>query len=196
MRQICVGHEWSFGKNRAGNLDLLQKLGAKDNFEVVGIKPVRVNENVVSSTAIRNAIQEGNFQRAAEMLGRDYTILGTVVHGQAIGNSLGFPTANLSAHSEQFPPNGVYLAEASLDGSSFEGVINLGVRPTVARGIPERTLEIHLLDFKGDIYGKDLEVRFDRFLRPEMKFGNADELRDQIRKDVENACAIIASRDR
>jgi riboflavin kinase/FMN adenylyltransferase len=190
LRQICVGHEWSFGKNRAGNLKLLQKLGRENNFEVVGIKPVGVNGSVVSSTAIRNAIEEGNFQRAAEMLGRDYTILGTVVHGQAIGNGLGFPTANLSAHSEQFPPNGVYLAEASLDGSSYHGVINLGVRPTVARGMPERTLEIHLLDFNREIYGKDLEVRFDRFLRPEMKFGNVDALRDQIRKDVETARAL------
>lgn len=192
LRQICVGHEWSFGKNRAGNLELLQKLGAENNFEVVGIKPVLVNGTVVSSTAIRNAIEEGNFQRAAEMLGRDYTILGTVIHGQAIGNSLGFPTANLSAHSEQFPPNGVYYAEASLDGSVYHGVMNLGVRPTVARGVPERTLEIHLLDFNQDIYGKDLEVRFDRFLRPEMKFGNVDALRDQIRKDVETARTLAA----
>lgn len=194
LRQICVGHEWSFGKNRAGNLALLQKLGAENDFEVVGIKPVRVNGSVVSSTSIRNAIQEGDFQRAAEMLGRDYTILGTVVHGQAIGNSLGFPTANLSAHSEQFPPNGVYLAEASLDGDAHRGVINLGVRPTVARGILERNLEIHLLDFNRDIYGKDIEVRFDRFLRAEMRFGSVDALRDQIRKDVETARTLAEGR--
>jgi riboflavin kinase/FMN adenylyltransferase len=194
LRQICVGHEWSFGKNRAGNLELLQKLGAENNFEVVGIKPVRVNDRVVSSTAIRSAVEEGDFGRAAEMLGRDYTILGTVVHGQAIGNSLGFPTANLSAHSEQFPPNGVYLAKASLDGSAYHGVINLGVRPTVARGVPERTLEIHLLDFDRDIYEKDIEVRFDRFLRPEMKFGSVDALRDQIRKDVETARSFADGR--
>jgi riboflavin kinase/FMN adenylyltransferase len=192
LRQICVGHEWSFGKNRAGNLDLLKSLGQQSNFDVIGIKPVRVNGSVVSSTAIRTAVQNGDFARAAEMLGRDYTILGTVVHGQAIGNSLGFPTANLSAHSEQFPPNGVYLAEASLDGNSYHGVINLGVRPTVARGVPERTLEIHLLDFDRDIYGRDIEVRFDRFLRTEMKFANVDELRDQIRKDVESARRIVA----
>lgn len=194
LRQICVGHEWSFGKNRAGNLELLQKLGAENNFEVVGIKPVRVNGSVVSSTAIRNAVQKGDFGRAAEMLGREYTILGTVVHGQAIGNSLGFPTANLSAHSEQFPPNGVYLAEASVDDNSYHGVINLGVRPTVARGVPERTLEIHLLDFDRDIYGRDIEVRFNRFLRTEMKFANVDELRDQIRKDVETARQLSVQR--
>jgi riboflavin kinase/FMN adenylyltransferase len=190
LRQICVGHEWSFGKNRAGNLELLKSLGQESNFEVVGIKPVRVNGNVASSTAIRTAVQNGDFARAAEMLGRDYTILGTVVHGQALGNSLGFPTANLSAHSEQFPPNGVYLAEAYLDKSSYHGLINLGVRPTVARGVSQRTLEIHLLDFDRDIYGREIEVRFNRFLRPEMKFANVDELRDQIRKDVESARAL------
>jgi riboflavin kinase/FMN adenylyltransferase len=137
-------------------------------------------------------VENGDFAKAAGMLGRDYTILGTVVHGQAIGNGLGFPTANLSAHSEQFPPNGVYLAEATLDRENYPGVINLGVRPTVSRGLPERTLEIHLLDFTGDIYGKDLEVRFDRFLRPEMKFENVNALRDQIRQDVEKARALAA----
>jgi riboflavin kinase/FMN adenylyltransferase len=194
LGQICVGHEWSFGRNRAGNLDLLQSLGREYRFEVVGIKPVRANGNVVSSTAIRGAIQQGDFAKAAEMLGRAYTILGTVVHGQAVGNSLGFPTANLSAHSEQFPPNGVYFAEAALDGQDFHGLINLGVRPTVARGAPERTLEIHLLDFDRDVYGKDIEVRFDQVLRPEMKFSSVNELRDQIRKDVETARMLVAAK--
>ncbi len=192
LGQICVGHEWSFGKNRAGNLTLLQKLGAERDFEVVGIRPVLVNGKVVSSTAIRQAVENGDFASAAEMLGRDYTILGTVEHGEAVGNRLGFPTANLSAHSEQFPPNGVYFAEAYLDGERYSGVINLGVRPTVARGAPHRTLEIHLLDFDRDIYGRDIEVRFDRFLRPEMKFQNVEALVDQIRKDIAAAQALAS----
>ena len=193
LSQICVGHEWSFGKDRGGNLDLLKKLGAEANFEVIGVPPVRVNNTVVSSTAIRQAIETGDLSSAAEMLGREYTILGTVEHGEAVGNRLGFPTANLSAHSEQFPPNGVYFAEASLDGERCSGVINLGVRPTVARGLPHRTLEIHLLDFNRDIYGQDVEVRFDRFLRPEMKFESVDALREQIRKDVEKARALASA---
>ena len=187
LREICVGHEWSFGRNRAGNLNLLQALGQRFHFDVVGIPPVQVNGRVVSSTAIRKAVQAGEFGKAAEMLGRDYTILGTVVHGQALGNKIGFPTANLSAHSEQFPPNGVYFAEASIGGRPHNGVINLGVRPTVARGEPQRTLEIHLFDFERDIYGQDIEVRFVSYLRPEMKFENVEALQRQIEADVHRA---------
>jgi len=187
LRQICVGHEWSFGKNRAGNLTLLQKLGAQHHFDVIGIKPVAVNGTVVSSTAIRAAVEEGQLDKAAEMLGREYTILGTVKKGTQLGRKLGFPTANLSAHSEQFPPNGVYVAEAKLDGSVIRGVANLGYRPTVSATIPERLLELHLFNLDKDIYGEDVEVRFLRYLRPEMKFGSVDELAAQIARDVQQA---------
>ena len=187
LREICVGHEWSFGKNRRGNLDLLKKLGANFAFDVVGIPPVAINGAVVSSTAIREAIEKGDFAKAAEMLGREYTILGTVTRGDNLGKKIGFPTANLSAHSEQFPPNGVYAAEARIDGELHRGVINLGVRPTVSGGRSERVLEIHLFDFNHDIYGRDVEVRFLRFLRPEKKFENLDALVQQIRQDAEQA---------
>lgn len=187
LRQICVGHEWSFGKGRAGNLDLLKKLGAENAFDVVGIKPVAVNGTVVSSTAIRAAVQAGDFACAAEMLGREYTILGTVKQGAQLGRKLGFPTANLSAHSEQFPPNGVYAAEARLGETRFRGVANLGFRPTLSQAAPERLLELHLFDLKRDIYGEDLEVRFVRYLRPEQKFENMNELAAQIARDVEDA---------
>ena len=169
------------------------KLGAQFEFNVVGIPPVSVNGHAVSSTAIRQAIERGDFARAGEMLGRDYTILGTVVHGEAVGNKIGFPTANLSAHSEQFPPNGVYFAEGWIQGVRHHGVINLGVRPTVARGQPQRTLEIHLLDFDRDIYGEDVEVRFLKFLRAEKKFDGIDALKAQIAADVKQArdlCAV------
>jgi riboflavin kinase / FMN adenylyltransferase len=187
LREICVGHEWSFGKNRRGNLDLLKKLGAKFNFDVVGIPPVKINGAVVSSTAIRQAIEKGDLAKAAEMLGREYTILGTVTRGDNLGKKIGFPTANLSAHSEQFPPNGVYVAEARIDGELYRGVINLGIRPTVSSGKSERVLEIHLFDFNRDIYGHDVEVRFLQFLRPEKKFQDLDTLVQQIRQDVEQA---------
>jgi len=187
LREICVGHEWSFGKNRRGNLDLLKKLGAKFNFDVVGIPPVKINGAVVSSTAIRQAIEKGDLAKAAEMLGREYTILGTVTRGDNLGKKIGFPTANLSAHSEQFPPNGVYVAEARIDGELYRGVINLGIRPTVSSGKSERVLEIHLFDFNRDIYGHEVEVRFLKFLRPEKKFANLDALVQQIRQDVERA---------
>jgi riboflavin kinase/FMN adenylyltransferase len=193
LREICVGHEWSFGRNRSGNLDLLKTLGEKSGFNVVGIPPVSVNGRLVSSTAIRQAVEQGDFARAAEMLGRHYTILGTVMHGEALGNKIGFPTANLSAHSEQFPPNGVYLAEAWIQGVRYHGVINLGVRPTVARGLPQRTLEIHLLDFDRDIYDEDMEVRFLQYLRPEKKFESVDALKQQIEADVARAREFCAA---
>ena len=187
LQEICVGHEWSFGKNRRGNLDLLKKLGAKMNFHVIGVTPIKSNDEVVSSTAIRRAVERGDFARAAAMLGREYTILGTVVRGDDLGKKIGFPTANLSAHSEQFPPNGVYAAEASINGEVHRGVLNLGVRPTITSGKSERVLEVHLFDFNREIYGKDVEVRFVKFLRPEMKFKNVDELTAQIRRDVDQA---------
>jgi riboflavin kinase/FMN adenylyltransferase len=190
LREICVGHEWSFGKNRRGNLDLLKKFGGESGFDVVGIPPVTVNGKVVSSTAIRKAVQDGDFGKAAEMLGRDYTILGTVVGGDNLGKKIGFPTANLSAHSEQFPPDGVYFAEAMLGRKTYPGVVNLGVRPTVAEKA-DRILEIHLFDFDRDIYGKDLEVRFVRFLRPELKFENIEALVRQISVDVQQARGLV-----
>jgi riboflavin kinase/FMN adenylyltransferase len=193
LREVCVGHEWSFGKGRAGNLDLLKKLGAQHNFAVVGIKPVTVNGTVVSSTAIRSAVEAGNLSKAAEMLGREYTILGTVKAGEQLGRKLGFPTANLSAHSEQFPPNGVYVAEAQLDGVTYCGVANLGYRPTVANGTAERLLELHLFDLHREIYGEDVEVRFVRYLRAEKKFEGVAALAAQIAEDVKQAREVCAA---
>ena len=190
LREICVGHEWSFGRNRAGNLALLQKLGAEYDFNVVGIKPVAVKGTVVSSTAIRQAVEQGDLAKAAEMLGREYTILGTVQRGAQFGRKLGYPTANLSAHSEQFPPNGVYVAEAKLDGATLRGVANLGYRPTVAGESRDRLLELHLFDLDKDIYDKDVEVRFLRYLRPEQKFESLDDLKAQITRDAQDARAF------
>ena len=188
LREICVGHEWSFGKGRRGNLALLRKLGAQFDFDVVGIPAVTLpNGELVSSTAIRHAIEAGDLAKAAEMLGREYTILGTVVSGENLGKKIGFPTANLSAHSEQFPPNGVYFAQATLDGTIYPGVVNLGYRPTVSSDKAERVLEIHLLDFDRDIYSEDIEVRFVKYLRPEQKFENLDALTKQIELDVQQA---------
>jgi len=192
LREICVGHEWSFGKDRRGNLELLTKLGAKFDFNVVGFPPVTVNGEIVSSTAIRRAVATGDLKKAAAMLGREYTILGTVVHGDDLGKKIGFPTANLSAHSEQFPPNGVYFAEVILEGERLPGVVNLGLRPTMSSGKSDRVLEIHLLDFERDIYGKDLQLRFVRYLRPENKFENVDALVRQIERDVQQARELVA----
>jgi riboflavin kinase/FMN adenylyltransferase len=187
LQEICVGHEWSFGKGRAGNLALLKQLGLTHNFNVVGVEAVKLNGEVVSSTEIRKAVAEGDLVKATQMLGREYTILGTVIAGAKLGRKLGFPTANLSAHSEQFPPNGVYVAEARLAGAVHRGVANLGYRPTVSSGKPERLLELHLFDLDREIYGEEMEVRFLRYLRPEQKFENVEALKAQIARDVESA---------
>jgi riboflavin kinase / FMN adenylyltransferase len=115
------------------------------------------------------------------------------VSGDNLGKKIGFPTANLSAHNEQFPPNGVYFAESKLDGVVYPGVVNLGYRPTVSTGRSERTLEIHLFDFAREIYGKDLEVRFIRYLRPEKKFESIEALARQIEADVKQARELSAA---
>jgi riboflavin kinase/FMN adenylyltransferase len=195
LQEICVGHEWSFGKGRAGNLALLKELGRSDGFNVVGVEAVKVNGEVVSSTAIRKAVADGNLVKATQMLGREYTILGTVIAGEKLGRKLGFPTANLSAHSEQFPPNGVYVAEARLAGSVHRGVANLGYRPTVRAGKAERLLELHLFNLEREIYGEEMEVRFLRYLRPEQKFENLEALKAQIARDVEQARESFSVRD-
>ena len=184
LREICVGFNWSFGRGREGNLDLLTRLGERHHFAVVGLPSVVVDDETVSSTLVRQAVEAGDLPKAARLLGREFTILGTVVAGQQLGRKLGYPTANLAAHNEQFPPNGVYAVAARWHGETHPGVVNLGYRPTVAQPGGERLLELHLFDFDQQIYGDDVEVEFRHFLRPEQKFANVDELRAQITRDA------------
>jgi len=195
LKSVCVGHQWAFGKGRSGNVDLLRREGAEQGFEVVEIPPVQIEGETVSSTRIRQAIENGDFAAAEKCLGRPYTILGTVEHGEQLGGRIGFPTANLSAHSEQFPPNGVYAVRALVGNDSLKGVANIGIRPTVAaRGA--RTLEVHLFDFREDLYGCDVEVRFETKLRDEQKFASLDALKAQIRQDCETARHFLDSASR
>ena len=192
LREICVGHQWSFGKGRAGNLEMLARLGGDLGFEEVGVPAVEVDGRIVSSTLIRQAVEAGDLADAARLLGRDYTILGTVVEGRHLGRTLGFPTANLSAHNEQFPPNGVYAVEVLRNGDApRRGVANIGVRPTIAEAGGERVLEVHIFDFDESLYGTDLEIVFRHFLRPEKKFPSLDALRAQIARDTEAARAAF-----
>jgi riboflavin kinase / FMN adenylyltransferase len=193
LREICVGYEWSFGKNRAGNLALLEKLGAKLGFAEVGVPAMVIDGEVVSSTVIRAAVQAGDLQKAARFLAREYTILGTVIEGERLGRKLGFPTANLSAHSEQFPPDGVYAVEAVHRGRKLRGVVNIGVRPTVKARDGERLLEVHLFDFEEQIYGEEIEVFFHKYLRPEKKFASLDELKAQIERDAAEARSVLVA---
>ena len=187
LREVCVGFNWSFGRERAGNLDLLTRLGERHAFAVVGLPSVIVDHETVSSTLVRHAVEAGDLGKAAKLLGRPFTILGTVVEGRQLGRELGFPTANLAAHNEQFPPNGVYAVDAEWRGQRYAGVVNLGFRPTVNEPGGERLLELHLFDFDRTIYGDDVEVSFRAFLRPEQKFGSLDELRAQIGCDAVQA---------
>jgi riboflavin kinase / FMN adenylyltransferase len=190
VRMICVGRDWAFGKNRAGNVALLKELGTRLGFETLEIPPVAVEGEVISSTRIRRAVEEGDFASARKFLGREYTILGTVRHGAGLGGKIGFPTANLAAHSEQFPPDGVYAVCLLLRGEWHKGVANVGVRPTVANA-GERLLEAHIFDFQGDCYGEDVEVRFEYFLRPEQKFASVEELKKQIASDAARARELL-----
>lgn len=192
LREICVGHEWSFGRGRKGNLDMLRQMGDRLGFDEVGVPAVHVGGELVSSTAIRSAVESGDLGRAALLLGREYSILGTVVRGDQIGRSLGFPTANLSAHNEQFPPNGVYAVTAVRQGQPLKGVVNLGIRPTIGSATGERVLELHLFDFNEQIYGEEIEVTFRKHLRPEQKFASVDALKAQIAADVAEARRVLA----
>ncbi|MDD5201306.1 MAG: bifunctional riboflavin kinase/FAD synthetase [Terrimicrobiaceae bacterium] len=191
LREICVGENWAFGANRSGNVALLRALGAADGFQVAEVASVQVDGAAVSSTRIREAIERGDLDAARRLLGRDYTILGTVEPGRRLGRSIGFPTANLRAHNEQFPPDGVYAVRVTLDGRTWNGVANVGYRPTVASDEPERKLEVHLFDFSGDLYDRDLDVNFIRFLRGERKFDGLDALKAQIASDAAEARRIL-----
>jgi riboflavin kinase/FMN adenylyltransferase len=190
LRQICVGQEWTFGANRSGSIRLLEELAPKMGFQVASVPPVSVDGRVVSSTLIRSAVECGDLESAAKYLGRDFTILGTVTEGRQLGRRLGFPTANLRAHNELFPPNGVYAAKAWFREEEYGGVVNIGVRPTIENEAGERILELHLFDFDQQIYGEDVEVAFLAYLRPEQKFAGVDELQTQIQRDAEKARGI------
>lgn len=186
-RGLLLGYDSALGKDRAGTPDCFRQLGAELGFEVrVGAR-FELDGTPVSSTKIRQAIASGDLTLANRFLGRFPGAMGTVVPGDARGRRLGFPTANVVPQPCALPPNGVYAVDAILDGQTFPAVANLGVRPTFAggqRGADTRSLEVHLLDFHGDLYGRELEVSFRRFLRPERRFPDAAALRAQIAEDI------------
>ena len=192
ISRICVGQDWKFGKKRSGDVALLNRLGEEHGFNVTGVGTVEVNAMRVSSTRIREAVGAGDFEIAKSLLGRDYTVFGTVIEGRKLGRTLGFPTANFTVHREQLPPTGVYAVRATGAGDSWNGVGNLGYRPTVEGGEMKRLLEVHLFGLKHEIYGEDLEIEFVEFIRPEKKFEGLDALKAQIGSDVEAAKGVFA----
>ncbi|MEI6070630.1 MAG: bifunctional riboflavin kinase/FAD synthetase [Verrucomicrobiae bacterium] len=189
LRRICVGQGWKFGRAQRGDGTLLRALGPELGFETTEVSPVTIDGLPVSSTLIRQSVKSGDLDQAERLLGRRYSILGTVRHGEGLGRQLGFPTANLAAHNEQFPPDGVYAVRVRVGAARFPGVANIGTRPTVTSD-GERLLEVHLLDFSENLYGQDIEAEFVRFLRPEKKFSGLPSLRDQIARDAGSARAI------
>jgi riboflavin kinase/FMN adenylyltransferase len=193
LAAIFVGESWRFGRGREGDMHMLQLLGKQQDFEAFGIAPVTLNGQPVSSTAVRQAIETGDFDLAHDLLGRPYTVLGDVVQGKQLGRTLGFPTANLDVHNEQLPPAGVYAVRAKLEQTWHPGVANLGLRPTVNSAAGGLSLEVHLLDYNGNLYGKQLEVRFIQHLRSEKKFAGLQELRAQIVQDTALARALLSS---
>ena len=182
---LAVGEDWRFGKDRVGDVALLRKAGVARGFEVVSVAPVMHDGERISSTRIRQTIRDGAMNRAAEMLGRSYSVEGRVAEGRQLGRTLGFPTANVVLGEEQLPPDGVWAVRGFLEEQSWNGVANLGNRPTVDGA--NHTLEVHLFDYSGDLYGTLLEVEFVHHLRDERKFASLDELRAQISVDSEMA---------
>ena len=209
---VVLGHNNRFGAGGEGNLATLQSVGAACGFSAQELGEVRVGGLVLSSTRIREAILTGDLETASQMLGRPFSVLGTVVHGDGRGRTIGIPTANLDLHHEVRPPRGVYGCTASIDGITHFGVVNIGVRPTLTReGTQSRSIgaasadewserdahehvEVHLLDTSVDLYGHDLEVLFLKRLRDERRFANAAALVAQIGADISEFRKWIAER--
>ncbi|MDB6070022.1 MAG: bifunctional riboflavin kinase/FAD synthetase [Verrucomicrobiales bacterium] len=192
LGSVTVGYNWTFGKGRSGNLQTLSALGRTMGFQVHGVTPVVVGEEPVSSTRVRLAVERGDFHAASRLLGRDYSVHGTIVKGRQLARKLGFPTANLSLEAEQLPPIGVYAVRATVADQAFKGVANLGLRPTVEMdGSAKRQLEVHLFDHSGDLYGEGIEVRFIQRLRDEIKMDSLEALKTQIALDAAQARQVL-----
>ncbi len=187
IQSLCVGANFVFGHKRGGNVELLRKLGAELNFAVHGMAAVSLDGRAVSSTRIREAIRAGNLDRVSQMLGRAYSLAGTVVRGDGLGHQLGFPTANLDTTGLALPPHGVYAVQVELSGRAYRAVLNIGLRPTLHHANPQLRVEAHLIDFARGLYGKEVEVAFVDKLRAEKKFDSLGELRQQIAQDILDA---------
>ena len=192
-RALVVGADFALGRGRAGNVERLRAIGAGHGFTVEPVALLAEDGAVVSSSRIRAALAEGRVGEAARWLGRRYSLVGLVVHGDKIGRTLGWPTANLRLHDEKaVPALGIYAVWARIAGEQVwrAGAMSVGIRPTFDGKL--RTLEVHLLDWDGDLYGKDVEVQFVEWLRPELKFDGRDALVAAIGADVEKTRERLA----
>lgn len=195
FQKILVGYDHLFGKNREGNFILLQDLSKELGFEVEQISAFILEEIVISSTKIRNALYVSNIELANKLLGYDYFIDGIVVRGDGRGKKLGFPTANIKFENEHklVPSNGVFFVYTIFDNRKYFGMANLGVRPTFETS-QGKTLEVYFFDFKDDLYGTKLSLFFKKFIRPEYRFNSVDDLLIQLKKD-EEICRNLIERE-
>ena len=194
MRRLVIGSDFALGHDRAGNTTALEKLGKEMSFKVTVVPPLKINGEVVSSTAIRQAMASGDMPRVRKLAGHYFSFHGKVVPGTGRGEGLGFPTANLNVSKGQaLPPDGVYASWAHINGNAYESMTNVGLCPTFDS--TERTIETYIIDYSGDLYGNDLYVDMVGKLREEEKFGSIDDLKVQIADDIERGREILESVD-
>lgn len=182
VRHLIVGDDFCFGKNRAGNFALLQQAAAQFGFGLTSTASLKQDDKRVSSTLVRQALEHNELKLAAQMLGRPFSLMGRVRHGEKVGRQLGFPTANVWLYRNKLPVRGVYAIEALTEHGHFHGVANIGARPTL-QGKQEQ-LEAHFFDFQGDLYGQQIEVLLRHKIRAERKFASLAELQQQIQLDA------------
>ncbi|QSX30864.1 bifunctional riboflavin kinase/FAD synthetase [Shewanella cyperi] len=190
VRYLVVGDDFCFGKGRLGNFDMLRRAGEKFGFAVVNTHSFTLGDQRVSSTAVREQLAKGNLEQARRLLGHPFTLCGRVAHGQKLGRTLGFPTANIAMKRKVVPVRGVFAVRLWWDGSDiYDGVANIGFRPTVKGQMCQ--LEVHLFDFDGDLYGRRVEVELVAKIRDEQPFESLDALKKQITNDADRAMALL-----
>lgn len=189
---ICVGEDFHFGKDRRGDVDMLSKYAPQYGYELCVFPKIKEDGEVISSTRIRGELAQGRIEKANRLLGDPYFVRGEVVHGNALGRTIGMPTANLLPGEQKLlPAYGVYATRVEADGKVYGGVTNVGVKPTI--GADRANVETTLLHFDGDLYGKQITVYFLEFLRPEQRFDSLEELKAQMSRDKAKAEKIWVS---
>ena len=185
LSTVIVGYNHTFGANSAGSVYDLKRICSEHGIELIVIDPVKIGNEPVSSTKIRNAIKQNDLEKAKKFLGRDFSVLGKVVTGHGIGRKMGYPTANIDVSHEFIPVSGVYLVRTGIKSDNiYYGIANVGVRPTFFQTVQFPLVEVHLLNFSGkDLYKSSMEVSFLKKIREEMEFSNLEELRDKIHED-------------
>jgi riboflavin kinase/FMN adenylyltransferase len=192
MQGIVVGPNFALGRGAEGNISLLRTLGQEMNFGVEVIQPYMINGELVSSTLVRQALAQGDMRRVQKLMGRPFYLRGEVITLDKRGRLLGFPTANLDMKPQQaLPGNGTYATVTQVDGRQFPSATNIGIRPTFGEG-QKKTVETHLLNYKGNLYRKEIAVEFVQKLRDEQRFPSSEALRIQIEKDLREVEALLA----